>query len=336
MFSELREDLVSGDWILVSPGRSSRPSDFRDKSEKVKRTPISKCVFENPSEAGGGNLIASYPKGKKDWKIQVVPNKYPAVRQLLSETEKVIKKQKHGPYSIMKGVGHHELVITRDHDTPPFKASKKEVSNILSVFQDRYKSFMGDENLDYVAIFHNWGEKAGASIYHPHYQIMTLPIIPPDVMHSLKGSKKYFDKKGKCVHCDIIAWEKKEKKRIIVENDEAIAFAPYISRSPFELRIFPKKHISYFEETSKESIDSIADVLRNTLKKMNAAIAPHYNFFIHTAPIHNKSEYTHYHWHIEILPKISKYAGFELGTGVIINSLDPDTAAEIIKSAKAK
>ncbi len=162
--------------------------------------------------------------------------------------------------------------------------------------------------------------------------MIAVPVVPPDVKHSLVGSRDYFSEHKECVHCVQIVTEIKEKKRIIFENDCAIAFAPFVSRSEFEVRIFPKTHLPFFEDTPSSVMDCIVEALQSVLKLLEKSLKdPDYNFFIHTAPIKDKSKYKHYHWHIEVQPKINIPAGFELGTGIEINVVDPDEAARIIK-----
>jgi UDPglucose--hexose-1-phosphate uridylyltransferase len=327
MNSELRQDLVSGDWIIIAPRRAKRPHQFI-KREKRKKAPVSGCPFENPQKAGHSEPILLYQNLSLDWLVQVIENKYPVFthRNVCGE---IFKK---GPYSMIEGVGHHDVVISRDHHKNFVHLGKKTANLVFQAFRDRYLTLLNDKCLAYISIFHNWGPKAGASIYHPHYQIIATPIVPPDIGHSLAGSDRYFRKRKKCVHCTMIEWEKKEKKRIVYENKGAIVFTPFVSREPFELRIFPKRHLPYFENTLDEDLEWVVDALQKALLKIERRLAdPDYNFFIHTAPILDKDKHKHYHWHIEILPKISISAGFELGTGIEITVVDPDEAARILK-----
>ncbi len=324
--SQLRQDMVSGDWIVVAPGRAKRPHQLGGRVEKRKPALKSSCPFEDPQKTGHGASILSYGDGK--WELQIVENKYPAFthRDICAIIGKI------GPYSVTETAGHHDLLITREHDKNFPELSNGQARQVLEAFRDRYLMLLNDKCLAYVFMLHNWGPKAGASIYHPHYQMIAMPIIPPDVMHSLQGSERYFRKNKKCVHCVMIDFEKKNRKRIIYENGGAIAFTPFASKNPFEVRIFPKKHLSYFENTLDSDIDYMADALQNVLRRIeNKLKDPDYNFFIHTAPIRDKKKYNMYHWHIEIIPKMSINAGFELGTGVEINDVDPDAAAKLLR-----
>ncbi len=324
--SQLRQDLVSGDWIVIAPGRAKRPHQLLNKYPKRKVSPKSSCPFEDPQKSGHEKAVLVY--GEKDWSLQIIENKYPAF------THKNICGVigKYGPYSVTDTVGHHEVLITRDHNRNFSDLSRAQSRQVLEAFRDRYLMLLNDSCISYISMFQNWGPSAGASIYHPHYQLIATPIVPPDVMHSLLGSVKYYDENEKCVHCVMIDWERKNKKRIVYENDGAVAFAPFVSKSAFEVRIFPKKHLSYFENTLDVEMDHISDALQNVLKKMKKNLKdPDYNLFIHTAPVKDKNRYPMYHWHIEVIPRISKYAGFELGTGVDINSVDPDDAAALLR-----
>jgi len=328
--SELRQDIVSSDWVLIVNRKSKKPHQFRQK-QRIKRSSKRTCPFRNPRKAGGGNILLSYPN-EKNWKLSVVPNKYPAV---IDGEGKPLKKFKHGPFNVIPGFGHQELLITKDHDNNFSKITKNDAFLIFKAFRERYRSISEDKNVSYITIFHNWGPRAGASMYHPHYQILAIPVIPPDAEHSLHGSSKYFKKHKKCVHCVQIKWEKKEKKRIIFENKDVIVFAPYASKEPFEMRVFLKKHKSYFEDSTDAELKSVSSALQYSLKKLEKALGnPNYNFFIHTAPLKDKDKYSHYHWHIEIMPRLNISAGFELSTNVEINSTDPDISAKILKDCK--
>lgn len=346
MESELRRDIVSGDWILIAPRRGKRTEGFK-RGKKRKREPIALCPLEGYIKGSIGAdfekqvVIASYPPNSKPakWRVLVVPNKYPAVysihdidpNNLSRDLTRLSEIRHHGPYSIKTGFGHHDLIITRSHDDAFPDLSAKDAETVMQSFRDRYLRFLKHKNIAYVGMFHNFGPRAGATVYHPHYQILAVSVVPPDIQHSLNGSTKYFRKHKKCVHCVILTWEKKEKKRVIFQNEHAVAFTPYASKVPFEVRIFPKKHYPYFEETPPEVLRGITEALQQALKKIKKALDPDYNFFIHTAPIRQKKLYEHYHWHIEILPKLSNYAGFELQTGMEINVVDPDEAAKFIR-----
>jgi len=328
MDSELRQDLVSGDWILIAPKRGKRTHQF---SQSTKRKKVSKenCDFEHAGEQEGTAIINSYPSTAK-WQTRIILNKFPVVYPLeVPSTPKKI-----GPIAVISGTGHHEVLVTRDHHKNFSGLSRGEALLVFKQFLARYQTLSKNKNITYISFFQNWGPTAGASLYHPHYQFIAIPVIPPDVAHSLKGAKRYFQNHRSCVHCAQIAWERKEKKRIVFENRQAVVFCPFVSKFPFEIRLFPKHHIPFFENTDPNTLRGITDALQVALRRLKISLKdPDYNFFIHTAPIKNKNSHRYYHWHIEIIPKTTVRAGFELGTGIEINVVDPDDAARLLRNA---
>ena len=325
--SELRHDIVSGDWIIIAPGRLKRSSQFIKKPVKRKKVPKRGCPFEKIGSASNHEPILVLKKGN-DWKVQILENKYPALAQINHGFD--VKKM--GLYETGNGFGHHDLIITRDHNKNFPDLSKDDQLLLLESLRDRYLMILDDPYIEYVSIFQNFGPKAGASVYHPHYQMLSLPVLPADITRSLNGSLSYYKKNKKCVHCAIIAWELKKKYRVVYQNEFAVAVCPYFSKTPFEVRIFPKQHLPYFENTLDRDLEGIADVLKKALLALRKNLFdPDYNLFIHSAPLKEKSKHSHYHWHIEILPKVTTWGGFELSSGVEINPIDPDEAARVLR-----
>ncbi|MFC1594905.1 DUF4931 domain-containing protein [Patescibacteria group bacterium] len=334
---ELRKDIVSGDWILLAHARKARPHDFK-KDSHDKPTPKNRCPFEDPQKTNKVVPVlwfqnpAKRKNGEevclKDWFLQVIPNKYPAVVPRSGECPEAFTK---GPYTSMKAVGFHEVIITRPHDRSLAKMSKEEAELVIRAYQERIHDLSVVQCLKYILVFHNHGKAAGASIYHPHSQLIALPIIPLDVRRSLHGSYKFYQKNKKCSHCTVIKHELKEKKRLIYKNKSFAVIAPYTPRVSFELRIFPLRHQSRFETITTKERMFLADALVTSLGKLYKGLNnPAYNFFVHTAPIEYK-KYKHYHWHLEILPKTSIFAGVELGTGVEVVAVSPEETAEYLK-----
>lgn len=329
--SQLRQDLTSGEWILFAPKRGIRPDQFKIR-ERIEKTPKAQCIFEDPIKAGGGKLIASYPNNTK-WRLQVVPNKYPVVTP---KKEKASFK-KTGAHSYIEGYGHHELVITKDHDANFPKLSIADANMLFNVFRERYREIEKDKNTAYVSIFHNWGPKAGASIYHPHYQILSTPIIPPQAERSLNNAKRFNREHKKCAHCLQIDSARRQKL-VINENELAIAFMPYAPREPFEFRVSPKSHTSHFEDASEYEIHYVVSSLQSALAKLEKKIpGVNYNLYIHNAPAKDKKDYSFYHWHVQVVPReitphLGITGGFELTTNMEINSVFPETAVKILNS----
>jgi UDPglucose--hexose-1-phosphate uridylyltransferase len=325
--SELRQDMVSGDWIIMAPERAKRPHDFLQSVPPRKPSPIDTCPFEDLVHTGNWPPVSASPH-INNWDAVIIPNKYPA----LTHGPLCAQRFSEGPYTVMAGIGHHELLITRSHSDPLWKLPHDKAVEAFSLLQEHYRVLARDECLAYTLTFFNWGPSAGASLFHPHYQILTLPIIPPDVEHSLHGSHRYFQTHQQCVHCAMISFEQHHGVRIIAENEHAIAFTPFVSRGAFELRVFPKTHLPFFEETSSDVLSGFLEILCTALSYMSENLNdPDRNFFIHTAPLRQHDSYQYYHWHLEIIPKFSTIGGFELGTGIDINVVDPDLAADIIR-----
>lgn len=324
LLTEFRQDLVSGDWVLFSTGRKHSIQEF-EKFYQSKE----ECLFED-FEKSGQELVWSYPDSK-DIKISVIKNKYPAVKSGLCGPDLQV-----GPFKGHNGVGEHNVVVYKEHDLKFADFSNEQLIDVIRVYKKRYREMVqASECVEYVMIFHNHGLEAGASIYHPHSQMISLPILPPDVSRSIYGSLNFYKENKKKVYDVIIEWEMSDKKRIVYENDFFIAFCPFVSKTPYEVRIFSKDSHAHFEKMPDELDKYLADAISVVLKKIGKALnVPPYNFFIHTAPVKEKYGDMHefYHWHIEILPKLSISAGFELGTGVDINVVDPDTAAEELRN----
>ncbi len=323
--TEFRQDPISGDWILLAPLRGN---GHKFKGRIKMELPKNKCPFENPSKFGNAPAILVYQnESKNDWFLQVIPNKYPAV-----EPRNRGFAYPDGLFKTQAGIGFHEIVIFRDHTRYLAQFTEKGITRILLAFQERYKSLAEENGIKYISIFHNHGKEAGSTIPHPHSQILALPILPPDVSHSINGLRHYFQKHKKCAHCQALVQELKEKRRIIYENEKMVVIAPFASRAEFEVRVFPKKHSAYFEKIEKEELVCLADAMKFAFSQIYKKLKdPAFNFFIHTAPAIKNQNYSHYHWHVEILPKFDIIGGFELGTGMDIITVSPEKAAELLR-----
>lgn len=325
--SELRQDPVTGNWVVIARGRAARPRGKRD-GEAVEENPIETCPFEDPKAAGNADPVLVYKEGGgAGWSLQVIPNKYPAFAGGgCPEITKV------GPYAIQGGMGFHEVVITRDHVKHLAVLPREKVEEVLLAYRARYLNLKNEECVKYISIFHNHGKGAGASLSHPHSQLVAIPILPSDIRRSLRGSSRFYKKYQKCVHCTMLEWERKDGRRIIFENKYFIAFCPFISRGAYEVRLLPKIHTAYFEKIDDEGVGALAETLQEVLLRFYKNLEnPPYNFYIHTAPV-DSGEFPHYHWHFEIRPKLETGAGFELGTGVEISAVEPERAAEVLRS----
>ncbi|MDE2019235.1 MAG: DUF4921 family protein [Patescibacteria group bacterium] len=326
--SELRKDPISGDWIILAVLRAKRPQQLEYQKPVRKPAPKSGCPFEDLKKSGN-TPIAVFPSGK-NWRIAVIPNKYPALDRMALDARSAPKPSYHGVYEEKTGVGDHELIITRDHSRFFADLAPAEAVKVFELFQERYRSAAKDGRVSYAFGFLNYGPAVGASIWHPHYQFLAIPFIPPHVAHSLQGARSYLKRTGHCARCDIIKQERAEKKRIIAENENAVAFAPFVSKRPFEASILPKKHFAQFERTPQAVIRDIAALAQTVLRRMRKyAGDPDLNFFIHSAPFSGRHSF--HHWHMEIFPHTTYLGGFEFGTSVYINPVDPDRAAAVLR-----
>lgn len=325
LISELRQDFVSEEWVVIATGRGRRPHEFLKQKREYLRQPKAGCPFEKLSS----NVLAAYSLDE-EWQVGVIPNKYPAFgKGVCSFFHRV------GPYQWGEGVGFHEVVITRDHERSIARMRKEEVELMIRAYQDRYLALKNDDCVEYISIFHNHGKLSGATIAHPHSQIIAIPVIPPDVARSLGGSAKFFHKNKTCVHCYLLRYELKAKDRVIYENEFFAVLAPFASKTAFEMRIYPKKHEPHFETILSKERMALADALRSALAKLYKGLRnPDYNFFLHTAPTGDTKEFHHYHWHFEILPKTAIWAGFEIGTGIEISTISPEAAAGFLRKIK--
>ena len=338
--AELRQDLVSDDWMVVATGRAKAPNSFKNRGRQKFEQKISECPFEDPQATGHSEPLLIYYKDNKqkkvrgvkklvkDWTVQVIKNKFPALGPGdCSET------YKEGPYTMMDGSGFHEIIITRDHKKHLALMSADEVAEVLRAYQERYLALMEHKCVNFIFIFHNHGKEAGATIPHPHSQLIALPIIPADVRRSLRGAKEYHDEHRKCVHCTMLNWEK-EERRCIFQNEYFIVFSPFVPRVNFEIRIYPRKHKSNFERISDIERKYLAEALWQSVHRLYKKLKdPAFNFFIHTAPCDGK-DYGYYHWHIEIYPKTNTWAGIELGTGIEVIAIKPEEVAKFLRNQK--
>ncbi len=331
---EIRRDyVIESQWVVISPERNLRPSDF--KVPKVEKNSMDKCPFCPGHEHMTPPEIMAYrkngEKNGKGWWIRVIPNKYPALR-----IEGEVDYRENSILRSMNGVGAHEVIIeTPDHDLKPYQLSDYQMHEVIHAYIDRFIDLTNDKRFKYILIFKNYGRDAGASLTHPHSQLIATPMIPRIISDEIYGAKNYYiNSGGKCIYDEIITREKESGERVVFESDNFIVICPYASRFPFEMWILPKFHDSRFEKIALNDnlIWEFGRVLKDSLRRLFKAIpnVP-FNYYIHTSPVNTKNEYRYYHWHLEITPRLSKPAGFEWGTGFYINPMPPEKAAEILR-----
>lgn len=329
--SELRKDPVVGRWVIISTERGKRPSDWANEPN-IKGGGF--CPFcPGNEDKTPPEIMANRPiTDKRDvpgWTIRVVPNKFPAL-----QIEGRLDPKGEGNYDKMNGVGAHEVIIeTPNHASDLADLSAKQINEILLIFRNRTLDLRKDSRFKYILIFKNHGVAAGASLEHSHSQLIATPIIPKRVIEELEGSKRFYNFKERCIFCDIIQQELKTQTRIVSVNDFYITIEPFAPRFPFETWILPMRHYSHYENMPDVMYDELASVLKDTLTCINNALGyPPFNFILHSSPV-QESSLPEFHWHFEIIPKLTKVAGFEWGSGFYINPTPPELAAEHLKSA---
>lgn len=329
---ELRKDPIVGRWVIIAKGRAERPQDF----ESTSRPRTGKfCPFcEHHEDKTPAEVLAYRPPGSQPnsagWRVRVVPNKYPAL-----EIAGDLDKRGEGIYDLMRGVGAHEVIIESPrHLLSTADLSQENLREVLCAYRDRLVDLRQDPRLAYGMIFKNVGEAAGASLEHVHSQLIATPMVPVAVEEEILGGLKHYQSRGCCVFCDMIQQELATKTRICVDTQGYVAFCPFASRFPFETWILPKAHSSHYENIQTAGLADLAAIMKQVMGKIETALdRPAYNYILHNGPF-DTQELNHYHWHIEIIPRLTKTAGFEWGSGCYINPVLPEEAAAMLRQVE--
>lgn len=330
---ELRRDPVVGRWVIVDTEHPKKPENFIYDQYIPQgglcpfcygnefMTPPEISCFRDPST--GANTPG--------WQVRVVANKFPAL-----QIEGELDRRGLGIYDLSNGIGAHEVLIESPyHNKDIPELLEQEVESYLKMCCLRAEDLKKDSRFKYIMIFRNYGSTAGASLEHSHTQLIALPMVPKNVLEEIHGAKDYYNYRERCIFCDIIRQEAGDKERIIIENKHFISFCPFVSRFPFEIMIFPKQHSGYFCHSSAEEIAALAKILKDTLTKLKKVFVNlSYNYIIHSAPINGDADLEYYHWHLEIMPRLTEVAGFEWGTGFYLSPTSPELAAGYLKAAK--
>ena len=324
---------MTGRWVIISTERQKRPDDFH--FERATVAGRDQCPFCPGHEAMTPPEVLAYraagtAPNTPGWDVRVVPNKFPAL-----QVEGGLDREGDGMFDRMNGIGAHEVIIeTPDHDKTFASMSELEIERVLSAFRERVLDLRQDRRLRYILVFKNQGATAGATLEHAHSQLIALPVVPDFVREEIEGARRHFAAKERCVFCDILRQETRDGHRLIAENADIVAVAPYAPRFPFETWLLPRRHEAHFENSPRHEYASLARMLGDILRRINRALGcPPYNLLIHTAPI-VESAADFYHWHVEIIPKLTKVAGFEWATGFYLNPTAPEEAAQVLRDAR--
>lgn len=325
---ELRQNIITRDWVIIATERARRPDAFAIHREHVVRAPQRdpSCPFcpGNESQTGDQQMRVEGPDG---WLTRVISNKFPALSR-----EGMPSRHLDGIYRSMNAVGYHEVVIEHPrHDLHPNEMPIEDLARVLQVYRRRSVELRADPRVEAVLVFRNHGAGAGTSQPHPHSQIVATPIVPTQVRSRLEIAQRYFDETGECVFCRTVRDERSVSERVVCSNRHFIAFIPYAALSPFHLWIFPLRHMSSFDLIGEEEVTALAEILRTVYGKLHKGLNdPDYNMLIRSLPIRMvQSDY--FHWYISIIPRISVVAGFELGSGMFINPSIPEESARFLR-----
>lgn len=326
--SEIRKDIITGNQVIIASERGKRPHDFKLPTEEERATSCPFCSGNEqltPPEVAALRPTQSGPD-TPGWQIRVVPNKFAALHP-----EEEFWEREEGLYSYCNGKGSAEVVVeSPDHYSNLGEKGVEDITALLEMIEQRYRTLLLDRAIKYVQVFKNFGPTAGASLAHPHWQIMATPMIPDLPRQELAGAAAYYRKYGSCVYCSILAAEKENGERVITANQSFVAFCPYAARYPFESWIVPVSHASTFGRLTRTELRELACLLRKMIAIFELEFRSPYNLIIHTRALDDRHRDS-YHWHIEILPRLTIMAGFELGTGIMINPTAPEVAAGILR-----
>lgn len=339
---ELRYDPIQKRWVIIASERGRRPDDFPIKNEPP---PEEFCPFcegnegKTPPEIAAVRANGSGPN-QPGWQVRVVPDKFPALR-----IEGNMDRKGIGVYDRMNGIGAHEVIIeTPQHNLNLADARVEHIENVIRMYRQRLVDLLRDHRFKCILIFRNYGAAAGALLSHPHTQIIASPVMPPTLAGELTSAKQYYMQKERCLFCDVIQQEIESGERIVVATEEFVALTPFASRFPFEIFIAPRSHHHHFAEISDHMIRRLAAVLKEVLMRSKKCLNdPAYNFVIHTSPNVKARPWrpdswdtieVDFHWHIEFMPRLTRIAGFEWGTGFYINPTAPEEAAKYLRDVE--
>jgi len=328
--SEFRQDIVSKHWILFAPNRGFRPDDFKNQAhvhEQKLPEVDHECPF-CPGQESINQTIAEYPKGK-DWKVRVIPNKFEALGHSGGRARLDF-------YIVREGIGDHEVLITRPHNVLTAFLPDDVMELSLKVYQERMRDLSNHPEIEYVHVIQNHGHAGGASLVHPHSQIFATPFVPEHLHDEVIGSNVYFRTYGGCVYCEMIYKELADHDRVVLDHKDFLVFSPFAARVPYALRIIAKRHRASFMDITDTERKSLASVLKIVLQKLYYKLNnPAYNYYIHTMPVTHslltRYDERSYHWHLEILPRLNVWGGFELGSDVYVNTVLPEIASDYLR-----
>ena len=323
--SELRKDPVVDRWVIISPERAGRPQPLQLRQPLLRTEPCPFCAGNEGATPPAVLTLpgADKPSAKHTWSVRVVPNKYPALTDAVP-----MRLSQSRIYEMTAGVGVHEVIIESPHHiTRSQDLSEEQFKNVLLAFAERIRELNKDKRWRQLLVYKNQGAEVGATLEHVHAQLIALPMVPRDVQAEVSGAKRHYDQVGRCIYCDIIAEELRNRARLVFEDDGFIVLCPFASRFAYEILILPRQHRAFFDSEPDENYAVLARALRQVLLRLDRKLGDlPFNYVLHSSPLGETAD-NYYHWHVEILPKIGQVAGFEWGSGWNINTVPPENAA---------
>lgn len=329
--TELRTDPVTGRTVAIDLGTFRRRSDFDLEPVRLDDPPAQCPLCEGREVEAGAEILAwreGGPANAPGWSVRVVPN-----RHAMLKIEGRLDVTSDGLFESREGLGAHEVIIeTPIHDQPMHTLDADRIGHVLWAWRTRIQDLKRDSRFTSVIVFKNHGRSAGARLDHAHSQLMAFPQFPPALSEKLRGAAKHLSKNDRCIYCDLTTQELHDGRRIISDEDAVLAIAPYASRVPFETRLMPRGHASRFEDASDATLAALATVFKSTMAKIDWALErPAYNLVLYTAPLTGEAD-SAFHWHLEIIPRVTRYSGLEWGTGAFRNPVSPEEAARVLRT----
>lgn len=332
--SELRQDPITGKWVTIVSGRAKRPQEYARIQAQHPFPPayVDTCPFCNMERFPQRPATLVLPNAKR-WRVQAFPNKFPAF-----EPAERVRAEKKGPYTVFDNVGFHEVIIVRAHNGFLSRLPPDDLRVYIRAWRERHRALMVKPSVAYIQLIENHGPASGGTVEHSHMQMFGIPVIPSDDLDLLRGAEQYFRENGRCALCDILAFEAKERTRVVWENRDFTVVCPFTSRVPYEQWVIPRTHAAGFETLADGDISAFAEALQAALHRLDQGFGnPAYNLSMYSAPCDTEGyvcdvdEFMHFHWHVQILPRLNIWGGFELATGLEIHSAVPEEAAAFLR-----
>ncbi len=326
--SEFRQNPATKEWVIIAPGRDGRPQDYAKEEEGRPLPPAHRddCPFCTGNEEKTATELLRLERDGS-WRMRVVENKFSAL-----SAEASVERVQNGLFLKSGSYGHAEVIIESvRHNETLVTMDRSQVHDLLQLYRQRIAEISQLPNIAIVMLFRNWGPHAGTSLEHPHSQIIASPIIPPHIRDPFQKAALHYDSYGSCVYCDMVREEIRQQERLVFENEYYVVFCPFASRTPYELRIYPKVHNASYFWSPKEEFSDLAEALQRTLQAMQRLLGNQsYNLLVRTSPVGDE-DVRYLHWYMVIVPRISTPAGFEMGSGIYINPAAPEHCASQLR-----